>query len=239
MRVCVWKWHRLITGKRKNNNLEFIFGVLRQQTWKCLHTRPKRKKRVKSAESAGEGKKEFSTNWAINTKKLTDPRKQKKLTQNRSDPKAFSDLVGSRWVGIVEIDETASERRPNKRNTLYSNDNGISCSVDHQPHSDVYYELSGDSVTTTRNLSACGVVGIFQEYNYIYIKEIPDIYIAYAFFSSEKTVSVKFWRNYKICRHRKLYAPRNTPTGPHRLDPVRLMLTSNTSPIWAPFRVWR
>lgn len=64
-------------------------------------------------------------------------------------------------VGIVEIDETASERRANKRNTLYSNDNGISCSVDHQPHSDVYYELSGDSVTTTRSV----FVGIFFELN--------------------------------------------------------------------------
>uniref|UniRef100_A0A1A9UJK9 Uncharacterized protein n=1 Tax=Glossina austeni TaxID=7395 RepID=A0A1A9UJK9_GLOAU len=37
----------------------------------------------------------------------------------------------------------------NTRNTLYSNDTGISCSVDHQPYSDVYYELFGDSVTTT------------------------------------------------------------------------------------------
>lgn len=55
---------------------------------------------------------------------------------------------------FVEIDEFTSDPRPNKRNTLYSNDNGISCSVDHQPYSDVYYELFGDSVTTTPKLRA-------------------------------------------------------------------------------------
>lgn len=84
-------------------------------------------------------------------------------------------------VGIVEIDETASERRANKRNTLYSNDNGISCSVDHQPHSDVYYELSGDSVTTTRSV----FVGIFFELNK---KKFPETYfnIVYAFFDRNR-----------------------------------------------------
>jgi len=41
------------------------------------------------------------------------------------------------------------------------------------------------------------------------------------------------------CRHRRLSAPRNTPTGPRPPDPVAPMWTSNTSRTWARSPAWR
>lgn len=41
------------------------------------------------------------------------------------------------------------------------------------------------------------------------------------------------------CRHRKLSAPRNTPTGPHPLDPDLPTSKSTTSRTWARSPAWR